>query len=405
MVLALAAAATAASIAPATASEAMVGLSAAETEIGYVTLTVASPVGGTATVSELRDGRVVPLGVVTVPAGGETVVRRAAAWRCSRRRRVFTVTLTAADGSQSSATTRVRTPSCDGRFRLVAVPGHPLVGHRVRVRIEDRWRLDASSVRICARGPGPRSCRRLHPGAAWTWRPPRPGSWVLTVRIDGHRIVRRLRVRPVGGRLRLVAAGDSMIQIVDTDLRERLAGDHVDVRFDDHVSTGITKPFMLNWLHHARSDARAHRPDVTVMFLGANDGYPLPTAHGQAPCCGAAWIRAYAARASEMMRAYARGGRGRVYWMLLPAPRGAAFRTVFTGVNAALRLAAARHPDTVRLVDLGRTFTPGGRFRQVIRWHGRLVSVRQGDGVHLNVAGASIAATLIIRALRGDGVL
>jgi hypothetical protein len=91
--------------------------------------------------------------------------------------------------------------------------------------------------------------------------------------------------------------------------------------------------------------------------------------------------------------------------MLLPAPRAANFRRVFTAVNAALRLAAARHPDTVRLVDLGATFTPHGRFRQSIRWHGRRVSVRQGDGVHLNVTGASIAATLIIRALRHDGVL
>ena len=91
--------------------------------------------------------------------------------------------------------------------------------------------------------------------------------------------------------------------------------------------------------------------------------------------------------------------------MLLPAPRGRTFQQVFRGVNAALRLAAARHPDTVRLVDLGATFTPHDRFRQTIRWHGRRVSVRQGDGVHLNAAGASIAATLIIRAMRRDGVL
>jgi hypothetical protein len=78
---------------------------------------------------------------------------------------------------------------------------------------------------------------------------------------------------------------------------------------------------------------------------------------------------------------------------------------VFRGVNAALRLAAKRHPGEVHLVDLGRTFTPGGEFRQSIRWHGRTVSVRQADGVHLNVAGASIAATLVIRAMRRDGVI
>jgi hypothetical protein len=33
------------------------------------------------------------------------------------------------------------------------------------------------------------------------------------------------------------------------------------------------------------------------------------------------------------------------------------------------------------------------------------VSVRQPDGIHLNVTGASIAATMIVRAMRRDGVI
>jgi hypothetical protein len=46
-------------------------------------------------------------------------------------------------------------------------------------------------------------------------------------------------------------------------------------------------------------------------------------------------------------------------------------------------------------------FTPGGRFRTSIG--GRVV--RQPDGVHLNGRGASIAAGLVLRELRRDGVL
>jgi hypothetical protein len=46
-------------------------------------------------------------------------------------------------------------------------------------------------------------------------------------------------------------------------------------------------------------------------------------------------------------------------------------------------------------------FTPGERFRASI--HGRVV--RQGDGVHLNVAGAAIAARLLMRRLRADGFI
>ncbi len=105
------------------------------------------------------------------------------------------------------------------------------------------------------------------------------------------------------------------------------------------------------------------------------------------------------------MRSYARGGRTTVYWLLLPTPRDATFRRVFRGVNAAVRRAARRYPGEVRVLDLRRTFTPGGRFRAAMRWRGRTVTVRQPDGVHLSTTGASIAASLILRAMRRDGAI
>jgi len=73
-------------------------------------------------------------------------------------------------------------------------------------------------------------------------------------------------------------------------------------------------------------------------------------------------------------------------------------------VNAALRR-ADRQGDRVTLVPLNRVFTPRGRYRAVLRRRGRLVRVRQSDGVHLSVAGASIAAGLVIRAIDRDRAL
>jgi hypothetical protein len=214
-------------------------------------------------------------------------------------------------------------------------------------------------------------------------------------------------VRPHSGTLRLLATGDSMIQIIDADLQRRLAArGPIKVRSDAHISTGISKPFMFNWVKHARASARSVHPDVTVMFLGANDGFPMGTPSGaKAPCCNKAWVAEYARRAKAMMRSYARGGSGTVYWLLLPAPRSKRFASVFGPVNRALRAAAGSFPGVVHLVDLGATFTPGGRFRQTMRWEGHTVTVRQPDGVHLSVAGASIASTLIIRRMRRDGLL
>jgi hypothetical protein len=175
----------------------------------------------------------------------------------------------------------------------------------------------------------------------------------------------------------------------------------VRVLSDARISTGLSKPLLLDWPRLAQRQVKRLRPRATVMFIGANDGFPM---RGQA-CCGSGWIAEYARRARKMMRTYLFGGRGRVYWLLLPQARGGFFRRIFPAVNTALRKAAKPFGKRVRLIRLDRVFTPGGRFRQFMTWQGRRVNVRQQDGVHLSVAGASIAATYVVRRMRGDHVL
>ena len=148
-----------------------------------------------------------------------------------------------------------------------------------------------------------------------------------------------------------------------------------------------------------------HRPRVTVVFLGANDGFAMRTGSGRrASCCGAAWIGEYARRARRMMATYTQAGRARVYWLLLPQAREGFFRRVYPAVNGAVRHAARGAPG-VRVIHLNRVFTPRGRYLDHIRHGGRLVRARQGDGIHLSPAGASIAAAIVARQIRRDRAL
>ena len=66
------------------------------------------------------------------------------------------------------------------------------------------------------------------------------------------------------------------------------------MRSDAFVSTGISKPSLLDWQRQAGRQA-ARAPDVVVMFLGANDGFSM----GSAACCGEAWVAEYARRAQR----------------------------------------------------------------------------------------------------------
>jgi lysophospholipase L1-like esterase len=291
--------------------------------------------------------------------------------------------------------------------------GSPRVLHRARVRVDGGFLQLLASARslkvalgkqltwlavVRFNDGGPCTLALASNPLACTQRFPATSELTFKTRSTSRPRFARL------GRLRLLATGDSMIQIIDSYLAQRLKRRRkTSVRSDAHISTGISSPSILNWVKKARNQAGSVKPDVTVMFIGANDGFPI----GGAPCCNAAWVTQYARRVASMMRSYRRGGRSLVYWMTLPAPSPSRpnFAKVFPRVNEAIRRAAARFGSGVRVLDMGKVFTPGGVFRKTMTYGGRTVTVRQPDGIHLSTAGASIAATVIINRLHADHVL
>jgi hypothetical protein len=54
------------------------------------------------------------------------------------------------------------------------------------------------------------------------------------------------------------------------------------------------------------------------------------------------------------------------------------------------------------VVDLQPTFTPGDSYRDSIEINGKQTIVRESDGIHLNDAGASVAADLTLQAVDRD---
>ena len=365
----------------ASGQDAPITLEAGSSERGFIRLTLHSPPGTPVVIDEVGGPRVTRL----TPHAATTILRRAADWRCDEA--------------------RVRTPSCAHRLALVA-PARAHTGREVRMRLVDRWGVGNFAARVCIEPPGgPPHCRRvrLRQGQRSrhsSFHVPRPGGWRVTARTGWGEAGRGVRVAPPGGSLKVLATGDSMVQRLDASLARRLRPLGVRVRSDAHPATGISKPSPVDWLETARRQAGS-LPDVVVMFIGAGDTFPL----SGASCCREPWVAEYARRARSMMGAYARGGRARVYWLLLPTPREGFVRRSFPAINRALRRAAASARRDVRIVDLVDVFSPGGRYRKWIRRGDREVGVRQADGIHLSDEGAAIAAGVVVRILREERIL
>lgn len=393
------------------------GMAADLSQVGLISLTfVDADATGVEFLERVGD-RLVRLGTAAARPGAIlTELKDATTWSCDRPERRFMATATLPSGRRAVASYSVRTPSCSGRFELVA-PRRVAPGRTARVRIVDRWGIGAIKPTLCVTAPGARrTCRRVTLGrgvtvASHRFRAKARGMWVVQLRIRDRR-VRRTVIR-VGGdhvaapaRPTLLASGDSTMQGIDSFLADEL-GESASVVSDVRVGTGISRsdqPSMpgsgdAQWgLLAAEQTARLHQ-SRTVISLGAAESFAMTTPDGTtAACCAAAWASEYSRRARLIMQTYARGGKGRVLWLTLPLPRDDERRASTSAVNGAM-LTAAEGLAGVTILRLDLLFTPDG-YRNVIRYRGRDIDVRDADGIHLNVAGTAIAAKVIADELR-----
>jgi hypothetical protein len=200
----------------------------------------------------------------------------------------------------------------------------------------------------------------------------------------------------------LLVTGDSMSQPLDTEMARRLAGS-VRVIRDPHLGTGISKSIIADWGKLSVDQVRADHPDAVIVFIGANEGFPMQGPTGkQVSCCGADWAAVYASRARLMMNTYRQAGAARVYWLTLPTPRDGDRQKIARAVNAAIAVAAEPWRSQVRVVDTVPIFTPGMHYRDAMDVGGQQKIVRESDGIHLNQTGASVLADTLLATIDRD---
>jgi lysophospholipase L1-like esterase len=337
------------------------------------------------------------------------LVERLVRWRCDRLDRNLQAAGRRSDGTYEGAFFSVRTPSCRNRMTL-SVPRRVEAGGRIVATVRDTWGTGLTWAQVCLRG----RCRAVEFG---------DGQAVRRVRLRaGRRGVGRVVLRATSqresalvgiGRAAPAAAsdgptvlttGDSLMQSVDSILQDRLAG-RASVVSDVRLGGAISGVPLAESVAFARRQVRRHRPHATVLSLGSNEFYDMTTPDGRrVACCDEPWTAEYARRARAVMRAYAQSATASVVWLAVPAARDERRVPGNIAVNAALQRAAAGLP-TVAVEPLDAVFTPGMRYADTLLRDGLTITVRQSDGIHLSIAGARIAADLVLDRLRAAGVL
>jgi hypothetical protein len=201
----------------------------------------------------------------------------------------------------------------------------------------------------------------------------------------------------------LLVTGDSLSTPLDLEIARRLAGRGVHVLRDPHLGTGISKTDLVDWGRLSVTQVSADHPDAVVVFIGANEGWPMPgPTGGQVQCCSPDWAAIYANRTRQLMNTYRQNGAAHVYWLTVPTPQEAARVQIERVVNAAIDVAAQPWRDQVSVIDTVPIFTPGERYRAAMTIAGQQTIVRESDGIHLNLAGSGLLAGIVIGDLATD---
>jgi lysophospholipase L1-like esterase len=209
---------------------------------------------------------------------------------------------------------------------------------------------------------------------------------------------------PPRRRLRtLLVTGDSMSMPLDSDLAQQLVGRGVHVIRDPHLGSGLSTTFVVDWGKLSAAQVKADHPDAVVIFIGANDGFPMPGPGGRkVSCCSADWAAVYANRVRQVANTYRQAGAARVYWINLPTPREAARQQIARVINAAIAVGVEPWAAQVRVLDTVPIFTPGNVYRDAMPVGGTQTIVRRADGIHLNDAGSELLATVVLKAINQD---
>jgi len=203
--------------------------------------------------------------------------------------------------------------------------------------------------------------------------------------------VRRLRVAIVGDSL---AAG--LGYFAERVFRPRL----VRVLRQGRISTGLARPDYFNWPYTMKQIVERFDPDLVIVMLGENDHQSLATVSGRraAQIGTGEWPAEYRARVLDMMRIGTSRG-AKMIWSGLPMSSNPLFREHSMRQNRIFEHAAGITTNVAYFDAWTRFADPRTRgYTAYFREGGRILLIREGDGLHFNALGYTILAREIAEA-------
>ena len=203
--------------------------------------------------------------------------------------------------------------------------------------------------------------------------------------------------------LTVVEIGDSLGEDLGFGLHDVLRSfEGVELVQAAKGNSGLVQPQYYDWPTHLATLLAAHRPDVVVVFIGANDVQDF-YADGVLQQFGTAgWEQAYAQRVATLM-AEATAAGAKMLWVGMPVMKSVRFSSSMAKLNDIFQAQAALHPGVTFFASWDLFTDAAGKYVTTAQVDGKSVTLRTPDGVHITFGngggGADVLAAAVVGAL------
>ncbi|MGE0880258.1 MAG: DUF459 domain-containing protein [Acidimicrobiia bacterium] len=202
---------------------------------------------------------------------------------------------------------------------------------------------------------------------------------------------------PADGRTKIWLGGDSMANDIGTAFTRLVDATKFNVTVDAHVATGLTRPDYFDWPAELQRVVKNKKPSLMIMMVGGNDGQTMLIDGIVRDWNDPVWQDTYRARVANIMDFLVQGGR-KVIWVGQPNARSDSLTAKMAIVDDIYRTEAQKRPS-ITFIDTKALFAgpDGGYSPYLPNDAGEQILMRQGDGFHLNLAGANKLAKEILK--------
>jgi len=189
--------------------------------------------------------------------------------------------------------------------------------------------------------------------------------------------------------LRVLVIGDSLGLSFGRSLAVKLdATKVVATTVDAREGTGLTRPDAFDWPAQLQADIVHFHPEVIVASFGGNDDQDIQINGKFIAFNSPQWQAIYQARVAQMA-AEARAANTYIEWSGLPIVQSAAKTARYQIVMGLTRAALAHARGALFVDNLATLADASGHYEVALPdASGKLVLVRQPDGIHETTAGA-----------------